>query len=90
MLWVLWVPWAPPWVQLLSCWKVFLICASLCCRSQPAPHQGPGAQAVGGAAARDWGPADHRGKAATQRQLVSGGFRMDAEGNPYPEIFCIS
>lgn len=62
----------PPWVQLLSCWKGFFICASPCCCSQPAPHQGPGAQAVGGAAARDRGPADHRGKAAAQRQLVSG------------------
>lgn len=63
----------PPWVQLPGCWKVFSVCASLCCCSQPAPHQGPGAQAVGGAAARDRGPAHHRGKAAAQRQLVSGG-----------------
>lgn len=86
---VLWVPWVLPGCS-CSCWKVFLIRASLCCCSQPAPHQGPGAQAVGGAAARDRRPADHRGKAAAQRQLVSGGFGMDVEGNPYPDIFYIS
>lgn len=62
---------------------------NLCCCSQPAPHQGPGAQGVGDAAARDRGPADCRGKAAAQRQLVSGGFRVGAEGNPYPDVFCV-
>lgn len=50
---------------------VFSLCQPLLLL-QPAPHQGPGAQAVGDAAAGDRGPADHWGKAAAQRQLVSG------------------
>lgn len=49
--------------------EAFHVC-SLCCCSQPAPHPGPAAQAVGGAAARDRGPAQHRREAGAQRQLV--------------------